>query len=161
MSDWFTAQTFWTTLLLLHGLSAIALMGALTHQLMSCWSKQVRSATSNFMIRFQTVPAQRYSRAIAVLWVLCFAWGGWIYSEYRISVRMPMEQQGYFKTLGSFELKEHLAVIGLGLLPAYLWAWGQEGLMALKRNLTTLLAGLGWYVFLAGHVVNNVRGFAA
>jgi len=76
---------------------------------------------------------------------------------------MPMEQQAFFKTLGAFELKEHLSVIGLGMLPAYLWAWrsAQPNLMSLRRGLTVMLALLAWYPFLAGHVVNNVRGFVS
>ena len=152
-----------TTLLIVHGLLAVALLGALTHQAMACLTRAARSAQSGFVERFKTVPAQRYSRAIAVLWVVCFVLGGIIYSEYRISVRMPMEQQAFFKTLGAFELKEHLSVIGLGMLPAYLWAWrsAQPNLMSLRRGLTVMLALLAWYPFLAGHVVNNVRGFVS
>ena len=148
-------------MLIVHGLLAMALLGALTHQTWACLSTAQRSTTSGFIERFKTVPAQRYARAVTVLWVLCFIWGGWIYSEYRISVRLPMEQQAFYKTLGAFELKEHLSVIGLGILPAYLWAWAHEQARALRRPLTLLLAVLAWYTFLAGHVVNNTRGFVA
>jgi hypothetical protein len=161
LEDLFSVQAYWTCLLIAHGLLATALLGALTHQAMACLTRAVRSAQSGFVERFKTVPAQRYSRAIAVLWVLCFVMGGWIYSEYRISVRLPMEQQAYVKTLGAFELKEHLSVIGLGVLPAYLWAWSHDTVTNLRRPLTLLLAGLAWYTFVAGHVVNNVRGFVS
>jgi hypothetical protein len=142
---------------------ATALIGALTHQACACLTRQTRTPTAGFVTRFKTVPAQRYCHAVVVLWVLCFILGGLIYSEYRISVRMPMEQQAYFKTLGAFELKEHLSVIGLGMLPAYLWSWRNEQTdgPGLRRHLTVLLALLAWYPFLAGHVVNNVRGFSA
>ena len=163
MDDLLSIQAFWTALLILHGLLAVALIGALTHQASACLTRQARSSESGFVTRFKTVPAQRYCNAIAVLWVICFVLGGIIYSEYRISVRMPMEQQAFFKTLGAFELKEHLSVIGLGMLPAYLWAWrsAQPNLMSLRRGLTVMLALLAWYPFLAGHVVNNVRGFVS
>ena len=163
MDDLLSTQSYWTALLIAHGLLATALIGALTHQASACLTRQTRSADSGFVVRFKTVPAARYCTAVAVLWVLCFILGGIIYSEYRISVRMPMEQQAYFKTLGAFELKEHVSVIGLGMLPAYLWAWrtDQGGMQTLRRGLTVLLALLAWYPFLAGHVVNNVRGFSA
>jgi hypothetical protein len=163
MEDLLSVQAYWTFLLIVHGLLAVALLGALTHQTAAVLSRAPRSTQSGFVQRFSTVPAQRYADAVCLLWVVCFIFGGWIYSEYRISVRIPMEQQEFYKTLGSFELKEHLAVIGLGMLPAYRWFWRHDlpETRSARRWLTVLLAGLAWYTFLAGHVVNNVRGFSA
>jgi hypothetical protein len=163
MEDLLSVQAFWTALLIVHGLLAVALLGALTHQAAAVLNREPRSAQSGFAQRFSTVPAQRYANAVCVLWVVCFVVGGWIYSEYRISVRIPMEQQEFYKTLGSFELKEHLAVIGLGMLPAYRWFWRHDHAetRSARRWLTVLLAALAWYTFLAGHVVNNARGFSA
>jgi hypothetical protein len=160
MNDFFTLQAYWTTCLIVHGLLAVALLGAITHQATACWSLTQRTSQSGFAQRFKTVSAKHYTHAVVVLWVLCFVLGGYIYSEYRISVRPPMEQQAHFKTMGAFELKEHWAVIGLGLLPAYWWSWKHDHLLALRRPITVLLAALAWYSFLAGHVVNNVRGYA-
>ena len=40
--------------------------------------------------------------------------GSYIYTKYRIYVRIPIEQAGYWKTQGFFEFKEHVATIGLG-----------------------------------------------
>jgi hypothetical protein len=163
MEDLLSVQAFWTTLLIVHGLLAVALLGALTHQAAAVLTRHTRSVQSGFAQRFSTVPAQRYANAVCVLWVVCFIVGGWIYSEYRISVRIPMEQQEFYKTLGSFELKEHLAVIGLGMLPAYRWFWQHDlaDTHSARRWITVLLAVLAWYTFLAGHVVNNARGFSA
>ena len=163
MESFLSVQAFWTCLLIVHGLLAVALLGALTHQAAAVLTHEPRTATSNFIQRFKTVPAQRYADAVCVLWVVCFVFGGWIYSEYRLSVRIPMEQQEFYKTLGAFELKEHLAVIGLGMLPAYRWFWRQDHLelRSARRWMTLVLAGLAWYTFLAGHVVNNIRGFSA
>lgn len=163
MQDLLSVQAFWTTLLIVHGLLAVALLGALTHQAAAVLTRHTRSVQSGFAQRFSTVPAQRYANAVCVLWVVCFIVGGWIYSEYRISVRIPMEQQEFYKTLGSFELKEHLAVIGLGMLPAYRWFWQHDlaDTHSARRWITVLLAVLAWYTFLAGHVVNNARGFSA
>jgi hypothetical protein len=163
MEHLLSVQAYWTLLLVVHGLLAVALLGALTHQAAAVLSQQPRTPQAGFVARFSTVPAQRYARAVCWLWVLCFVFGGWIYSEYRVSVRIPMEQQELFKTLGAFELKEHLAVIGLGMLPAYRWFWLNDHaeLHAARRWVTVVLALMAWYTFLAGHVVNNARGFGA
>ena len=101
-------------------------------------------------------------RALCVLWVLAFILGGWIYTKYRIYVRIPIEQEGMWKTLGAFELKEHLTTIGLGLLPFYWQLWKNARNNAgdsARKWLTVVLAAICWYAFLTGHVVNNTRGF--
>ena len=64
-----------------------------------------------------------YATAVCVLWVVTFIFGAWIYTKYRMYVRIPIEAQGFWKTQGVFELKEHLATIGLGLLPVYWFFW--------------------------------------
>ena len=53
------------------------------------------------------------------------ALGAVIYGEYRISVRVVLQELQLNAANGSFELKEHLAAIGLGMLPAYWWSWRQ------------------------------------
>jgi hypothetical protein len=103
-----------------------------------------------------------YAGVVCVLWVLTFIFGGWIYAKYRIYVRIPIEQEGLWKTLGSFELKEHLSTIGLGLLPFYWYLWKNARAAAFdsaRKWLTVVLAGICWVAFLVGHVVNNTRGF--
>ena len=75
------------------------------------------------MTRFRAVPAAGYATAVCVLWILTFIMGAWIYTKYRIYVRIPIEQAGYWKTQGFFELKEHVATLGLGLLPIYWYIW--------------------------------------
>jgi hypothetical protein len=79
-------------------------------------------------------------------------------------VRIPIEAQGYYKTLGIFELKEHLATIGVGLLPAYWFFWKNArdpDYDSVRRWLTVVLAAMCWFVFLTGHILNNVRGFGS
>jgi hypothetical protein len=69
-----------------------------------------------------------------------------------------------FKTLGAFELKEHLVTIGLGLLPVYWYLWKNARDVAsdsARKWLTAVLAAICWYAFLVGHVLNNVRGFGS
>jgi hypothetical protein len=161
--DYITPNTFWTILLIIHGLLAVALLGALTHQAVSV-AMPVRQAAGNFVDRFRAVPGMGYATAVCVLWVLTFIFGAWIYTKYRIYVRIPIEQFGFWKTSGSFEMKEHLVTIGLGLLPAYWWLWRRTaaGEYAQARKwLTVLLAVIVWYAFLVGHVINNVRGFGS
>jgi hypothetical protein len=158
-----SVTTFWTTLLIVHGLSAIALLGALTHQAMAVLTPK-RQVAGNFVHRFRTVPAAGYATAICVLWVLTFIMGAWIYAKYRVSVRLPLEQAGFWKTLGVFELKEHVVTLGLAALPAYWCFWRNAGnpeYDSARKWLTVVLAGMIWFSFLVGHVVNNVRGFGS
>ena len=66
---------------------------------------------------------------------------------------------------GSFELKEHLASVALGTLPAYWWYWRQPAADAsavrVRAILTAMLAFVVWWNFLVGHIVNNIRGFGS
>ena len=87
-----------------------------------------------------------------------------IYVKYRTYIRIPIEQEEFWKTLGAFELKEQLASIGLGILPLYWLAWRRshdKSLQPARKWLTIVLALFGWIAFLVGHVVNNVRGFGS
>ncbi len=165
--DYISVNTFWTILCVMHALLAVALIGALTHQAAAVLTPP-RSATStqgSFIAHFRAVSGQRYATAICVLWILTFVFGALIYTKYRIYVRIPIEQEGFWKTLGSFELKEHLATIGLGLLPIYWYLWKKApyvtnitAYVRARKWLTVVLAAICWYAFLVGHVVNNVRG---
>ncbi|MCX7314398.1 MAG: hypothetical protein WCG92_05235 [Hyphomicrobiales bacterium] len=163
--DYITVTTFWTILFIVHALLAVALIGALTHQAVAVLAP-VRQATAagGFVTRFRSVSGPGYATAVCVLWVLTFIFGGWIYTKYRIYVRIPIEQQGFWKTQGIFELKEHLATIGLGLLPLYWYLWKnarETAYDSVRKWLTVLLAVICWYAFLVGHILNNVRGFGS
>ncbi len=164
--DYISVNTFWTILSIIHALLAVALIGALTHQaaaVLTTPSGDTR-ADNSFVTHFRSVSGQRYATAICVMWILTFIFGALIYTKYRIYVRIPIEQEGFWKTLGSFELKEHLATIGLGLLPIYwhLWKGARDTVnLRARKWLTVVLAAICWYAFLVGHVVNNVRGFGS
>jgi len=156
-----SVTAFWTTLLIIHGLFALALLGAITHQAVAVLAP-VRAAAGGFVARFRAVPAAGYATAIVVMYVLTFIMGAWIYAKYRVAVRIPLEQLGYWKTHGSFEVKEHVAAMGLALLPAYWYFWRKplsDEYASTRKWLTVVLAAMVWYCFLVGHVVNNVRGF--
>ena len=160
--EYISVNTFWTILAIAHALLAVALLGALTHQAVAVLAPARAGAAGGFTTRFRSVSAPGYAGAVCLLWVLAFVLGGWIYSKYRIYVRIPIEQEGMFKTLGAFELKEHLTTIGLGLLPVYWHFWTNARNAAYdsaRKWLTVVLTVICWYAFLAGHVVNNARGF--
>jgi len=159
--DYISVNTFWTILFTGHALLAVALLGALTHQAAAVLTP-LRAGGGGFVTRFRSVSGPTYATAVCVLWVLAFILGGWIYAKYRIYVRIPIEQEGFYKTLGAFELKEHLSSIGLGFLPFYWYLWKNvrnAAYASARKWLTIVLAAICWYVFLAGHIVNNVRGF--
>ena len=163
--NYISVSAFWTILLTLHMLLSVALLGAITHQALSVLLPVRRTAVADgFVTRFRRVPGASYAGAVSLLWVLTFLLGAWIYTHYRVYVRVPIEQEGYWLTLGAFELKEHLAVIGLAMLPIY-WIFWQNprdpAYDAGRRWTTGLLAAMVWFMFLTGHVVNNTRGFGS
>jgi hypothetical protein len=163
--DHVSVNTFWTILLIVHGLLAVALLGALTHQALSILTPVRQSAgAASFVTRFRAVHGPGYATAVCFLWIATFLFGAWIYTKYRIYLRIPIEQEGFWKTQGAFELKEHVASIGLGLLPIYWYFWKNARVTEYdspRKWLTACLAGMCWYMFLVGHVVNNVRGFGS
>jgi hypothetical protein len=156
-------MTFWTTLLIIHGLLAVALLGAITHQAVAVWMP-VRAKAGNFVTRFRAVPSTSYVAAIIVLYVGTFVMGAWIYTQYRFTSRLALEQLRFFKTVGVFEMKEHIATIGLIVLPAY-WAFWRQPLAddyaGARKTVTLLLAIIAWANFLIGHIANNARGFGS
>jgi hypothetical protein len=163
--DYISVNTFWTIVLIVHGLLAVALLGALTHQAMAVLMPVRQAAGADrFVARFRAVSGPRYANAVCVLWLVTFIFGAWLYTKYRIYVRIPIEQEGHWKTQGFFEMKEHLVTFGLGLLPIYWYLWRNAAVAqyaGARKWLTAWLAAICWYAFLTGHVVNNVRGFGS
>lgn len=149
-----------TFLFVLHGLCAIALLGAITHQAASVLAP-VRGGNPGFLARFRAVKAANYVNAIIVLFLITFTLGSIVYPAYRIGARVFMEDLRMSAPVGSFEVKEHIITFALGLLPAYWYYWrlppeqAQEGT---RRMLTLILALFIWASFLIGHVLNNIRG---
>jgi hypothetical protein len=148
-----------TTLLIVHGLVAVALLGGITHQtLAACWP--ARQAGS-FTAAFRAVSAPRYTVANIVLYVVAGVLGGVIYPTYRLGVRPYLESARLATINGTFELKEQLVAIGLGMLPLYWMVW-RTPLDArwggARIAITAILCVVVWYSFLVGHVLNNVRG---
>jgi hypothetical protein len=163
--DYISVNTFWTILFTIHALLAVALLGALTHQAMAVLMPvRATAGATGFLTRFRAVQGAGYATAVCVLWIITFIFGAWIYTKYRIYIRIPIEQEGFFKTQGFFEMKEHLASIGLGLLPIYWYFWKHPRnpeFDSARKGLTVTLAAMCWFIFLVGHIVNNVRGFGS
>lgn len=160
-----SVNTFWTLWLFVHMLLAVTLVGALTHQAVAV-SLPVRklSGPSGFVTRYRSVPAVGYATAVCVLWVLTFIVGAYIYTKYRTYIRIPLEQGGYYKTGAFFDFKEHVATIGLVILPGYWWFWknAQNHEYDITRKMTTIvLCIMCWFLFIVGHVLNNARGFGS
>src|SRR5215469_9622020 len=150
----------WIALVITHGLLAFLLVGAVTHQVVSVLVP-ARAGATHFVSRFRAVGSANYANAIIVLYLVTAALGSFIYTNYRISARLTLEQGHYWKSFGAFEIKEHLIAIGLAVLPAYWYFWRQslDETDALTRKLlTVLIAFIVWWAFLAGHIANNIRG---
>jgi hypothetical protein len=149
-----------TVLLIIHGLLAVALLGALTHQAFSVVPAS-SSDKRSFFARFRNVNGPAYAGPIVVLFLLTAIGGALLYPQYRIDVRTTLEDLQLRSANGIFEIKEHLVALGLGVLPAY-WLFWRTPLAAdqatSRRYLTWLLAFIVWWGFVVGHVLNNIKG---
>ena len=149
-----------TALVIIHGLVAVALLGAITHQTLATWAP-AHARPGSFFGRFRAVPSASFANAIVVLYVLSAVLGAIVYLYFRVDTKPVLELSGHRQTLGFFDIKEHFAAIGLALLPAYWVCWKQPRAdePALARTaLTSILAFIVWWSFLIGHVANNIKG---
>ena len=150
-----------TALLIVHGLVAVALLGAISHQVLATWAPS-RARPNSFFGRFRAVPSASYANAIVVLYAVTALLGGIVYLYFRTHIRPDLERAGEWPALGLFDIKEHFVAIGLALLPAYWVCWRRprpDEPARLRVALTTIIAVIVWWGFLVGHVLNNLRGF--
>ena len=157
--DLVSPRTFWRVLLFLHFVMAVVLLAAVTLQTVAILMP-VRQAAGNFVTRVRAVSPSSYVVLITILYVPTFLLGAWVYIKYRTYVRIPMEQLGHWWTVGTFEFKEHIVSMGMGLLPAYWYVWRHpsEEYANVRKWLTIFLAVSVWYSFLVGHTANDFRG---
>ena len=150
-----------TTLLIVHGLFAVALLGAITHQAAAVlWP--VNGKAYGLVRRFRAVSSDTYVGGVVALYLVTMALGAFIYTHYTVSARIALIQLQFWKPYGMFEIKEHFAAIGLGILPLYWVLWRAPDLGARARAVvTTVLATIVWWNFLVGHIINNIRGFGS
>jgi hypothetical protein len=150
-----------TILLILHGLVAVALLGAITHQTLAACAPP-RTKPLSFFGRFRAVPGLAFTNAVVVLYLVSWLLGAIVYLYFKIDVQPNLERDRHWHAMGYLDLKEDFVVIGLGLLPSYWFCWRRpvDGQNALIRTaVTILLAFIIWWSFLVGHVVNNIGGF--
>lgn len=149
-----------TLLLILHGLAAVALLGAITHQSVALLRGRTARGES-FTSRYASVGQGVFTVGVLVLYPLTVVLGAVIYPNYRLNVRIPFEEMQLSWAVGLFELKEHFGGIGLAMLPAYAYTWRREHVENHRLDrlcFTLLVAFIVWWDFLIGHVLNNIRG---
>jgi hypothetical protein len=150
-------------LLIIHGLLAVALLGAITHQAFSvAKAVPIPAGQRNFVAKFRSVSGASYTNAIVILFIVTSIGGALLYPQYRLDIRSTLEDLNLRAANGIFEIKEHLAAIGLGLLPAYWFLWRQSpeaAYLTARKYVTWILAFLVWWNFLVGHILNNIKGF--
>lgn len=144
------------SMLILHGLVAVALLGAVTHQSVALLSSP-RRAADGFAARYISVSSRNFPAAVATAYAINAILGALLYPAYRLDVRIPLEDMQLGWAIGLFELKEHFGGIGLALLPLYLWSWHGSDARG-RTGISLVLAFIVWFDFLAGHVINNIRG---
>jgi hypothetical protein len=152
----------WSILLIVHGILAVFLVGAITHQAVGvAWPATKRG--SGFFHAVRGVNGMSYTNAVVVLFVATFALGCLIYPVYRVNVRTVLQEYRLFKPEGMFEMKEHLLALSLALLPIYwlFWRYASEANRVARTAVTCLLAVAVWWSFLTGHIINNIRGFGS
>ena len=96
-----------------------------------------------------------------VLFLVTLGFGASIYPSYRVDVRVPFEEMSLGWAVGLFEIKEHIAGLGLGTLPLYGYVWRpgfNKGCRLDRPMLTLFMGAIVWFDFIVGHVLNNMRG---
>src|SRR5215470_8222707 len=153
-----------TTFLIFHGLLAVALLGATTHQTLAAWAPPGASARS-FFGRFRGVRAAAFANAICILYVASAILGAIVvYPYFKLDIQPYLERDRHWQVLGLFDLKEDFVAVGLGLLPAYWISWRRP--LADERSrtaaaLTAILTFIVWWGFVIGHIVNDIMGFGS
>ena len=120
-----------TALLIIHGLVAVALLGAITHQTIAAWVPS-RGRRGSFFGRFRGVPSGSFANAIVVLYAVSALLGAVLYLSFRTDIRPDLERAGQWQALGLFDLKEHFVCHRIGV------AAGLLGLLATAANRRTL-----------------------
>jgi hypothetical protein len=152
----------WSILLIIHGILAVLLLGAITHQAVGvAWP--VAKRAPGFWSAVRSVNGMNYTNAVIILFLVTFAIGAIIYPTYRVNVRTVLQEYRDFKPEGMFEMKEHLLAFSLALLPIYWFLWHRtsDANRLARAAVTSLLAIAVWWGFLTGHIINNIRGFGS
>jgi hypothetical protein len=152
-----------TALVIIHGLVAVALLGAITHQALSVWVP-ASARPGSFFGRFRDVQPASFANAIVVLYAVTALLGAILYLYFKVDIGPKLELDPHWRAIGFFDLKEDFVAIGLGILPAY-WVCCRRPLVdgpgRTRAALTAVLGFIVWWGFLVGHVMNNIMGFGS
>ena len=146
---------------ILHALLAVGLLGSLTHQAFSVSRRKAGAPGQSFVNRYRGVNSPTFTNVVVLLFVATSVLGALMYPRYRIDVRTTLEDLQLRAANGIFEIKEHFAAFGLGLLPAYWLFWRpplQVEYADTRKYLTWILTAVVWWNFLVGEVLNNIKG---
>jgi hypothetical protein len=75
-----------TTLAILHGLVAVALLGAITHQTLAVWAPSGAPPRS-FFGRFRAVPSAAFVNAIIILYLATALLGAVVYLYFKVHIQ--------------------------------------------------------------------------
>jgi len=139
---------------------AVFLIGAITHQAIGVW-KTKPAPSSTFFQSLVNVRGMTYVNAIVILYVLTTILGAIVYPRYVLDVKGSLLDAVMNSAIGAFEVKEHVAIVGLAMLPSYWYLWKKvpatEHKLSRQIN-TTLIAFQVWISFFVGHILNNIKG---
>jgi hypothetical protein len=153
-----------TAILILHGILAAGLLGAITHQAFAVSLKSQGKAGASFFVRLRTTDASVYRTPVLILFLAVAVIGSVLYPSYRQIVRPLLQAQDLRAANGAFELKEHFSAIGALLLPAYWVAWKPPlapEYQVTRMWLTWILAAMVWWNFIVGQLLVAIRGLLA
>ncbi|HET9689347.1 MAG TPA: hypothetical protein VFP79_19435, partial [Pseudolabrys sp.] len=92
--------------MIIHGLVAIALLGAISHQTLATWAP-AHARPGSFFVRFRAVPSASFANAIVILYAVSALLGAIVYVYFRVDIRPDLERAGNWQALGLFDIKEH------------------------------------------------------
>jgi len=99
-----------TALLILHGLVAVALLGAITHQTLAAWTPS-NVHPHSFFGRFRAVQPAGYANAIVGLYVGAALLGAIVYLYFKVDIQPDLERDRHWHALGFFDLKEGIVAL--------------------------------------------------
>ena len=80
-----------TILVILHGLVAVALLGAITHQTLAVWAPSGAPPRS-FFGRFRAVPSAAFVNAIIILYLVTALLGAVVYLYFKVHIQPDLER---------------------------------------------------------------------
>ena len=147
-------------LMIMHGMMAVFLVGAITHQAIGVWkTKPVPSGT--FFQSLINVRGMTYVNVIVILYLITALLGGTVYPFYVLDVKGSLTDAQMTEAVGAFEIKEHFAIVGLAMLQSYWYLWKKVPATEFRRSRqlnTTLICAMVWTTFVVGHILNNIKG---